>query len=660
MPGDFFFQALIYLTAAVVSVPIAKRAGVGSVLGYLIAGIAIGPFVFGFIGDETEEVMHFAEFGVVMMLFLIGLELEPARVWRMRAPIIGLGGLQVAVTTLAIGGIGLALGCTWQAAIAVGLTLALSSTAIVLQTLKEKGLSSTAGGRSAFAVLLLQDIAVIPILAIFPLLGAAGVDDGSHGHTWVADLPGWGKTCAVLGAIVAIVVAGRFLVEPLFRLIASTGLREVFTATALLLVIATATLMTMVGVSPALGTFLAGVVLARSGYRHQLESDIEPFKGLLLGLFFIAVGASIDFELIASAPGTIFGLMGALIAVKFVILFVLGRVFRLGLDQNILFAVCLAQGGEFAFVLLALADRSGILGTSTSAMLLVVVALTMALAPILLLINEKLIQPHVGTRERGDRDPDAIDEANPVIIAGFGSFGNAAGRLLIANGIQTTVLDNDSDRVDLLRKLGLRVYYGDATRESLLHAAGAEHARLLILALGQEQNRSLLATVRKHYPHLQVLVRAHDRRDAYELIEAGVEHVYRGQFHSSVRLGIDALRMLGFRGHQAHRAAQTFIRHDEASLRELARMRHDQREYINAARQRIRDLEVLLRGNLRERDRSEDAGWDATTLRTEFKLNIPIERGGKLAPRPDEADDGDDNGDDPQSDSPPRGSERST
>jgi monovalent cation:proton antiporter-2 (CPA2) family protein len=623
--AGFFYQALVYLTAAVVSVPIAKRLGLGSVLGYLLAGIAIGPFALGLIGEEGQDVLHFAEFGVVLMLFLIGLELEPNRVWRLRAPILGLGGLQVGVTTALLAALVLAVGLDWRVALALGLILALSSTAIVLQTLDEKGLLSTRGGQSSFAVLLFQDIAVIPILALLPLLAASGGGEhgagaaSGHDDTWVAGLPGWVETLVVVASVLVIIFTGRFLLQPAFRAIARTGLRELFTAAALLLVIATAMLMTKVGVSPALGTFLAGVVLARSEYRHELESDIEPFKGLLLGLFFISIGAAIDFGLIAQRPGQIIGLMAALMVAKLVVLLVLGRFFKLSLDQNLLFAFSLAQGGEFAFVLLSFAVRYNVVGETLAATLIAVVALTMAMTPILMLINEKLVQPRFGTRERADREEDEIDEQTPVIVAGFGSFGAIVGRLLRANGVAATVLDLDSDRVDLLRRLGLKVFYGDASRYDLLRAAGADQARLLILALDSvEKNHEMVATVKKHFPQITILARARSRGEVYELLDAGVEHVFRDKLDSSLRLGVQALRLLGFRGHQAHRAAQTFRRHDEEALRELASVRHDQKLYLSAARQRIEDLEEVLLSDLAEPGETRDAGWDPESLRQEY------------------------------------------
>ena len=624
----FFFQAFIYLAAAVISVPIAKRLGLGSVLGYLIAGVAIGPFGLQLVGEEGEDVMHFAEFGVVMMLFLIGLELQPSRLWRLRGPIIGMGGLQLGLTAALIMAAGGALGLPWQSALAVGLVLALSSTAIVLQTLSEKGLLKTDGGQSSFAVLLFQDIAVIPLLALLPLLAvhgafgsaAAPAGMGEHGSTWIEGLPGWAQTLLVLGSVVGLILGGRFLIRPLFRAIAQTRLRELFTAAALLLVIGIALLMTRVGLSPALGTFLAGVVLADSEYRHELEADIDPFKGLLLGLFFIAVGASIDFRLVSSEPVLIGGLVCALIIIKFGVLFVLGKFFKMGFDQNLLLALSLAQGGEFAFVLFTFAYTDGILPKEITGPLIAVVAISMPLTPLLMLLNEKLIQPRFGTRQNLEREPDAIDEENPVIIAGFGRFGNIVGRLLRANGVRATVLDFDSDNVEMLRKLGMKVFYGDATRHELLRAAGAEKAKLLVLALDDpEKNLEMLQIARKHFPHLTILARANGRSDAYELIEAGVNFVYRETFDASLRLGIEVLRLLGFPSYQAYRASKTFRHHDEHALRELATMRHDRKAYISHARERIRDLEEILQEEMQPgTDLKRDLGWDTASLREEF------------------------------------------
>jgi monovalent cation:proton antiporter-2 (CPA2) family protein len=624
---DFIFQAFVYLAAAVVAVPIAKRMGLGSVLGYLLAGVVIGPFGFHLVGEEGRDVMQFAEFGVVMMLFLIGLELDPARLWRLRTAVLGLGGLQVGITAGALAVIILFLGLDWRAALAIGLMLALSSTAIVLQTLAEKGLMKTAAGQSSFAVLLFQDMAVIPLLALLPLLappgfrmGADSGHGGGHGGAlWTDGLPGWAETLVVLAAVSMVVLIGRFLVRPLFRAIARTRLREMFTAAALLLVVGTSILMSRVGLSPALGAFLAGVVLANSEYRHELESDIQPFKGLLLGLFFIAVGASIDFDLIGSRPGTIVGLALVLVAVKGVILLALAKAFRLGLDQGLLFSLALAQGGEFAFVLSAFAGRNGILEPEVIDPLVAIVALSMAATPLLLLLGEKVLLPRVGTSEADERAADDLAEENPVIIAGFGRFGRIVGRLLRANGVETTVLDLDSDNVDVLRKLGFRVFYGDASRYELLEAAGAEKARLLVLALDSpEKTLELVETARKHFPHLTILARASGRTDTYDLLDAGVKKVYRETFDTALRMAVDALRMLGFRAYQAHRAARTFRRHDEENLSELAAMRHDRKQYINVSRQRIEDVEEILLADLHERPETVDAGWDTESLRQDY------------------------------------------
>ena len=619
----FFFQAFVYLAAAVVAVPIAKRLGLGSVLGYLIAGMVIGPFGLELIGQEGQDVMHFAEFGVVMMLFIIGLELQPALLWRMRGPILGMGGLQVVLTGAAVAAVGTLFGLAWKESVAVGLILALSSTAIVLQTLDEKGLVATDGGQSAFAVLLFQDISVIPMLAALPLLAVRPVTtttgSGGHGGTLVDGLPAWGQTVSVLLAVAAIVLGGRYLMRPILRFIARTRQTEVFTAAALLLVIGIALLMTQVGLSPALGTFLAGVVLAESEYRHELEADIEPFKGLLPGVFFIAVGASVDFGLIVDEPGPIAAIVGALIVIKLLVLMVVGRVFGMSQDQNLLFSFALAQGGEFAFVLFSFASQQGVLETSTTQRLIAAVALSMAMTPLLMLLNEKLLQPRIGTRERERRSADRIEETSSVIIAGFGRVGSIVGRFLGANGVATTVLEFDSDHVEVLRKFGRKVFYGDASRIDLLRAAGAEQAKILLLAIDDHaKTMQMVESIRDQFPNLTLLVRAKGRLEAYELIEEGIDHVYRETFDTSLRMGVDALRILGTRAHRAHRAAQRFRRDDEAALLALAGMQRDRNQYISAAREHMQLLESTMLQDLAERDAEDDVGWDAESLREDF------------------------------------------
>ncbi|MCM2269638.1 MAG: monovalent cation:proton antiporter-2 (CPA2) family protein [Thermoanaerobaculia bacterium] len=619
----FLAQAFVYLAAAVVAVPIAKRLGLGSVLGYLLAGVAIGPFGLAFVGEEGADLLEFAELGVVLMLFLVGLELEPAMLWRLRGPIVGLGGLQLVTTAAAIGGVARLVGLDWRAAAAVGLIVAMSSTAIALQSLAERGLLQTAGGQSSFAVLLFQDLAVIPVLALLPLLGASGrhgtpVGAQATGDGWIATLAGWQRAVAVLAAVAAIVVAGRYLVRPMFRAIARTRLRELFTAAALLLVIGIALLMSQVGLSPALGTFLAGVVLATSEYRHELEGDIEPFKGLLLGLFFLAVGASVDFRLVVASPGAIAAAVAAVVFVKLVILLTLARRFRLSLDQALLFSVGLSQVGEFAFVLTAFASQQGVLPNEIASPLTAVVALSMATTPLLQLVHERLLAPRLRSPELSSRDADAVEFGQPVIVAGFGRFGSTVGRLLRANGVATTVLDVDSDNVESLRRLGLEVHYGDASRLDLLRAAGAERARLLVLALDSpEKTLALVATVRRHFPDLRLLARARGRDDAYALLAAGVDRVYRETLDSSLRLGVDALRELGVRAYRAERAGRLFRRHDEATLRELAALSADREGYFALARRRIGDLERLIRADLDDLGRDRDDGWDVESLRQE-------------------------------------------
>jgi len=622
MEGNFFYQAFVYLAAAVVAVPIAKRLGLGSVLGYLIAGVLIGPYLLGFVGEEGQDVMHFAEFGVVMMLFLVGLELQPSLLWKLRAPILGLGGIQVVATAGLITAIVLLVSdLSWQMALAIGLTLALSSTAIVLQTLSEKGLLKTVGGQNAFSVLLFQDIAVIPILAFLPLLATTEAvhSSGHETHTWIEGMPIALQTMIVLGVIVSIVLIGRYLISYAFRLIAQTRLRELFTAAALLLVIGITLLMTMVGLSPALGTFLAGVVLAQSEYRHELETDIEPFKGLLLGLFFIAVGASIDFNLIFQNPGLIALIVAGLILVKLMVLVVIGRVFGMRSDNNLMFAFGLAQGGEFAFVLFSYALQNGVLTSETANPLIAAVAISMALTPLLMLLNERLIQPNFGTKESVERESDTIDEKNTIIIAGFGRYGSTIGRFLQANGMQATYLDIDPNNVDLLRKLGLKVFYGDASRHDLLHAAGADDARLLIVAVDDsEKSLEIVETARKHFPHVKIMVRTKYWNDYYDMLEKDLLGVYREFSDVALRMGADALGHMGYRKNQVQRSLKKFRRHDEAYLKGMVDSRHEQKTFFKRGRQVIAELELMMLEDMEKEAKDKDLGWDTDGIVEEF------------------------------------------
>jgi CPA2 family monovalent cation:H+ antiporter-2 len=616
MSGGFLLQAVVYLSAAVVCVPIAKRLGMGSVLGYIGAGMLIGPFVLGFIGEEGADIMHIAEFGVVVMLFLIGLELEPARFWNMRRMVFGVGLAQMAGTSLTFLLAGILLGLTWQASLAVGLALAMSSTAIVLQSLKERGELRTPVGQLSFSVLLFQDISVIPILAMVPLLAVTPLMSPGSGHGFLSDLPGWGKALAVLGAVGLIILAGRIIVVPFLRLVARTRLRELFIASALLIVVAIAFLMERVGLSPALGTFLGGVVLANSEFKHELESDLDPFKGLLLGLFFIAVGASINFALLLEAPGQILALTAGVILVKGLVLFTLGKTNRLPAGSSLSFAIGLSQVGEFAFVLFALIGQVGIVDQAWTDALMAVTALSMTTTPLLMLIRERFLRNAVTGPAGPSQEHDPITERNRVILAGFAHFGSTIGRFLRANGVQATILDSDSTRVELLRKMGFKVYFGDVMRMELLESAGAAEAEILVVAIDSpETNLALVKLIRKHFPNLRLMVRARNRYDAYELIDLGVKDIYRESLDTSVRMGIDVLTKLGHRRYTAVRAGQKFLRYDEDALKELAAHRKDAKQYVSQVREQIALQEQLLNEDLEHDPSAGDHAWDSSHVR---------------------------------------------
>ncbi|HSB93207.1 MAG TPA: monovalent cation:proton antiporter-2 (CPA2) family protein [Flavitalea sp.] len=616
MGNNFLLTAVVYLAAAVFCVPVAKKLGMGSVLGYLLAGIIIGPFVFGFVGEEGEDIMHFAEFGVVMMLFLVGLELEPKKLWRMRRIIAGVGTAQVLLTAAIVFLCLLTIDLSWQSAVAISLAIAMSSTAIVLQSLKEKSLLDQPVGRYSFAVLLFQDISVIPILALLPLLAITPSSIAEDHSTWLEAQPGWLKTVSVFLAVGALIAAGNFLVVPVLRMVAKTKLRELFTASSLLLVVSIAYLMEQVGLSPALGTFLAGVVLANSEFKHALESDLEPFKGLLLGLFFLAVGASINFNLLAAQPIAIIEAVFGIIVIKALVVFIIGRWYKLSLNDNLLFALVLSQIGEFAFILFSFIFQLKILDQQTTDFLMAVTALSMTITPILLLVYEKIILPRLEVVTVAASPADSITETHNVILAGFSHYGSTIGRFLRANGVNATILDNNPDQVDLLRKMGFRVYYGDATRLDLLESAGIETADVFISAIDSpEINLQLSKTLRKHYPSLPLLIRAKNRMDAYELIDAGVDHVYRESLESSVRVGVDVLRKLGVRGYTAYRAGQNFIRFDEEALPALARHRHNKKQYIKDVKEQIELQEELLNNDLVSAPNSNDHVWDSQYMR---------------------------------------------
>ena len=608
MADSFFMQAFVYLAAAVIAVPIAKRLGLGSALGYLLAGLIIGPNLLDLVGQEGQDVMHFAEFGVVLMLFLVGLELQPSVLWRMRVPIIGLGGLQVVVTALVIALLCTFSGFEWQTGIVIGLVFSMSSTAIVLQTLDEKGWMKTVAGQSGFSVLLFQDVAVIFMLAAIPFLSLpVFMDDGqllqhASGAT-ESEQPRWLSALSVLGVVLGIVLAGRFLTRPVFRYIAKTRSGEIFIATALLVIVVITLAMGAVGLSPALGTFVAGVVMADSEFRHELEVSIEPIKGLLLGLFFIAVGASIDLQMMLEEPVRIVGLVVGLMVLKFVILFVLGRVFKLQVADNLMFSFTLAQGGEFAFLLVSFALQSHALNFEIANQLILVVVLSMVLTPIAIIVFEKVIQPRLVSTCDERKDDEVDNDGNPVIIAGFGRFGQVVSRLLKASGFESTLLDHDAGQIELTGRYGSKVFYGDAGNVELLKSAGAENARLLVIAIDErEKVVSMIHSVRMHFPGLKILVRAYDRTHAYELIHAGADFIARETFGSALAMGEEALKLLGTREERAKRMVARFDKHDTEGMHKLSEVWGDDHEYGLRIRQNLEDLEHVLQTDMDSAD----------------------------------------------------------
>ncbi len=627
---EFLLLAFLFLVAGVIAVPIASRLGLGSVLGYLIAGIAISPLLQQ-LHVDVVSIQHFAEFGVVMMLFLVGLELEPRMLWSMRDRLLGLGGLQVTVTVALIMGISMLLGQSWSIALAIGLVLSLSSTAVVLQTLNEKGLMKSDGGQSSFSVLLFQDIAVIPMLAFIPLLALPELADlavasadhggeGGHGSLSLVDrLNGWQRALVTAGAIGVVVVGGSYLTRPVFRFIAIARLRELFTAFALLLVIGIAVLMIVVGLSPALGTFLAGVVLANSEYRHELESNIDPFKGLLLGLFFITVGAAIQFDLLFSNLGAIVAMTLGMIALKAAVLYALSRIFGITGADRWLFTLGLAQAGEFGFVLLSFTVAASVIPAALAQQLLLVVTLSMLLTPPLFIIYDKLIAPRFATTQ--GRDADEIDEQGTVIVAGHGRFGGIVNRILLSAGFKTVVLDYQSEQLEVLRKFGIKVYFGDAMRPDLLHAAGIEEAKMLVIAIDERESATeLVRYVTENHPHVYIVVRALDRHHVYELWNAGARDIIRETFDSSVRAGRSALEALGIHPYDAERQVRGFLLNDREQMYELASVydanipAHENAEYVEKTKKFLERDEQAMRGNSAAFGSRLDRGWVPPTL----------------------------------------------
>lgn len=626
---DFFFQAIIYLAAAVISVPIAKKMGLGSVLGYLLAGIIIGPFVFGLVGNEADKVMHFAEFGVVLMLFVIGLELKPSLLWQMRKTIFGLGGLQVFLTTVVITVVAVLFDFQINRAIAIGLILALSSTAIVLQTLSEKGLMKNIAGKSAFAVLLFQDISVVPILAIIPVLATLNgkvilEETKLNDLTGFESMSGWIQLLIIVAVILFIIFAGRFIARHIFRLVAETGMHEVFTALALLLVIGIALAMDQIGLSPALGTFLAGVVLADNEYRHELETTIDPFKGLLLGLFFISVGASINFALFIQEPLSILGYVILLILLKFSVLLFLGKVFKLRKGYEFLFAFLLAQSSEFAFVLISFSKQSRLFDEQTSGLLLLVVTLSMAISPLLLIFNDKMLSP-ILSRFQNKMEYDEVEEPeNPIIIAGFGRFGLVIGRLLLANNFKVTIIDSNPTNVEILRKYGFKLYYGDVNRPQVLEKAGIKNAKLIVLSMAEyDEAIKLAAYLKKNYPDLKILARARDIFHVFEYFNLRVKYVQPEVFHSAAELGEKALVNLGFSKYEAYRSVRTFKHHEEEMILDLfEHWKEGKNQFIQETRRFSKQLSDTLQAEKDFSIHESDSAWDAEGIRKEAEKQI--------------------------------------
>ena len=594
-------DALIYLAAAVICVPIAKRFGLGSVLGYLIAGAAIGPWGLRLVWD-VDSVLHFSEFGVVLMLFVIGLELEPKRLMAMRRAVFGGGALQLGLCGAALAGGAMLFGLGWQVALVVGAAMALSSTAIAVATMTERNFMPTPTGQAGFAILLFQDIAAIPLLAIVPLLAtqtAANAD------------PGWLAAAKAFGAIAAVIVIGLYLTRPLLRMVAAANLREVFTAFALLLVIGISQVMLLAGLSMGLGAFLAGVLLASSEYRHALETDIEPFKGLLLGLFFISVGMTIDFGLLTSRPLLVATLLLGFLLVKTLMLWLVARILNINSRQRWLFALLLSQGGEFAFVVFAASRTAGILSKEWDALLTMAVALSMAATPLLLILHDWWMA-RIECAKGGKDEADVIDEKDaPVIIAGFGRFGQIVGRLMMANGVRAVVLDHDPDQIELLRKFGNKVFYGDATRLDLLRAAGASEARLLVNAIDDvEDSLKLTDLVREHFPNLKLVARARNVTHYVELRQRGVEIVERETFESALLAGRHALEAIGFDRFRARDMANIFRRHNIRITEEMIAHFDDDDRLVSAAKAGRDELEQQFARDRAQFEREHSSkGW---------------------------------------------------
>lgn len=613
--SDVLSHALIYLLAAVIAVPVAKRLGLGAVLGYILAGALIGPGMLSLTGD-IEQVGHVAEFGIVILLFLIGLEVRPRVLWQMRSLIFGLGAAQMASASILLTLAGLALGLSLAAAWTTSVILAMSSTALVMSTLEEKGQRSSTVGRACFGVLLFQDMSVIPLFLAVPLLApASGTMVSDHGS------PGWLLGLEILGVLVAVIGGTRLGVRPLFRFIATTGSREVFTAAALLLVVGVAMLMTMVGLSPALGAFIAGMVLSETEFCQEIESDIEPFRGLLLGLFFITVGAGLDLGLLRRETVIVFAIAIGLMAAKTAAMWVVARGFRFAGLEAITLAIALSQGGEFAFVFISFVKPLAILPDQVARVLPAAIAVSMLLSPLATMFADWLVRRYACQKNEQVASDHRFLEKTDVIVAGFGRFGQIAGRLLQANGHRLSIMDTSLRQIEIVRQFEQRVNFGDATRLDLLRAAGAETAKILIVAIDDPgQALSLVETARGAFPHLVILSRAFDRRHAYQLLGAGANHVEAETYESSLLLGREALQRLGCRKHRAHRAAAVFRMHDRALFERHRPEKVDEAGFFKASQATVASLTQLLSDDLdRERGhRGREEEWATRGLYAEL------------------------------------------
>ena len=594
--SDLLLAGVLFLFAAVVAVPVAARLGIGAVLGYLLAGIAIGPWGLGFISD-VQEILHFSELGVVFLMFLIGLELNPSKLWQLRRSIFGVGAAQVVFSALILAGLLMLTEFSWQAALVGGIGLAMSSTAMALQLMRDKGMNRSESGQLGFSVLLFQDLAVIPALALVPLLAG-----NSDEHL------DWMKVGMKVLAFAGMLLGGRYLLRPLFRFIAASGVREVFTAAALLLVLGSALFMDALGFSMALGTFIAGVLLAESEYRHELESAIEPFKGLLLGLFFISVGMALNLGVLYTHILWVVMSVAVLVAVKMLVLYALSRLYGLRSSERLQFSGVLSQGGEFAFVLFSTASSQRLFHDDQMALLLVTVTLSMMTTPLVMKGIDKLLARQFNSPDETDEKPYVEDDQPQVIIVGFGRFGQVIGRLLMANTMRITVLERDISAVNLMRRYGYKVYYGDATQIDLLRAAGAGAAKSIVITCNDpEDTMKIVHLCQQNFPQLEILARARGRVEAHELLQAGVQFS-RETFSSALELGRKTLMSLGMHPHQAQRAQLHFRRLDMRMLRELMPV-HTDNAQISRAREARRELEEIFQREMQQERRQLD-GWD--------------------------------------------------